>query len=88
VSDQEADQPAVAASSALYRISDLAERAGVSRQVVSTYCMYGLLKESARTPGGQRLFEQSAVRRIRLIQDLKRRYTLREIREIFIRDRL
>ena len=71
-----------------YRIGDLAERAGVSRQVVSTYCMYGLLAEADRTPGGQRLFNESAVRRIRLIQDLNRRYTLREIREIFIRDRL
>ena len=72
----------------LYRIGDLAERAGVSRSVISTYCMYGLLAEAERTPGGQRLFDDSAVRRIRLIQDLKRRYTLREIREIFIRDRL
>ena len=72
----------------LYRTGDLAEQAGVSRQVVSTYCMYGLIAEAARTPGGQRLFDESAVRRIRLIQDLKRRYTLREIREIFIRDRV
>jgi len=72
----------------LYRIGELAERAGVSRQVVSTYCMLGLIREVARTPGGQRLFDDRTVRRLRLIQDLKRRYTLREIREIFIRDRL
>jgi DNA-binding transcriptional MerR regulator len=38
-------------------------------------------------PGGQRLFDDATVRRIQLIQDLKRRYTLREIREIFLRDR-
>ncbi|HUU11175.1 MAG TPA: MerR family transcriptional regulator [Phycisphaerae bacterium] len=72
----------------LYRIGDLAERAGVSRQVVSTYCMYGILAETDRTPGGQRLFDDSAVRRIHLIQDLNRRYTLREIGEIFMRDRV
>jgi DNA-binding transcriptional MerR regulator len=72
----------------LYRTGDLAEKAGVSRSVIGTYCMYGLIAEAARTPGGQRLFSEAAVRRIRLIQDLKRRYTLREIREIFIRDRL
>jgi DNA-binding transcriptional MerR regulator len=72
----------------LLRIGDLAARAGVSRQVVSTYCMYGLLAEKDRTPGGQRLFDETAVRRIRLIQDLKHRYTLRQIREIFIRDRV
>ena len=70
-----------------YRIGDLAEKVGVSRQVISTYCMYGLLSEVDRTPGGQRLFDKNAVRRIRLIQDLNRRYTLREIREIFLRDR-
>ena len=73
---------------ALYRIGEAAEMAGVSRQVVSTYCMLGLLAEVARKPGGQRLFDDATVRRIRLIQDLKRRYTLREIREIFLRDRL
>jgi len=75
-------------SQPLYRISEVAEKAGVSRQVVSTYCMYGLLTEAARTAGGQRLFNEATVRRIRLIQDLKPRYTLREIREIFLRDRL
>jgi DNA-binding transcriptional MerR regulator len=72
----------------LLRIGQVAEKAGVSRQVVSTYCMYGLIAETERTPGGHRLFSETAVRRVRLIQDLKRRYTLREIREIFIRDRL
>jgi len=75
-------------SPVLYRIGEIAEKAGVSRQVVSLYCMYGLLKESDRTPGGQRLFDESTATRIQLIQQLNRRYTLREIREIFIRDRL
>jgi MerR family transcriptional regulator, copper efflux regulator len=72
----------------LYRIGEAAEKAGVSRQVLSTYCMFGLLGESDRTVGGQRLFDDATVKRIRLIQDLKRRYTLREIREIFIRDKV
>ena len=74
--------------SPLYRIGRLAERAGVSRQVASTYCMYGLVTEAARTAGGQRLFDESAIRRVRLIHDLNRRYTLREIREIFLHERL
>jgi len=79
--------PARQEREAVYRIGELAEKAGVSRQVVGTYCMYGLLSEASRTPGGQRLFDEAAVRRIRLIQDLNRRYTLREIGEIFLRDR-
>ena len=73
---------------ALYRIGDLARLAGVSRQVVSTYCMYGLLAEADRTPGGQRLFDDSAVRRIALIRNLNRHYTLGAIRETFLRDRV
>jgi len=71
----------------LYRIGELAERAGVSRSLIGAYCMYGLLVEAERTPGGQRLFDESAVRRIGLIRSLKRRYTLRQIREIFLRER-
>ena len=80
-------QTANKSDSALYRIGEAAKMAGVSRQVVSTYCMLGLLTEVARMPGGQRLFDDATVRRIQLIQDLKHRYTLREIREIFLRDR-
>ena len=71
----------------LYRLGEVADLAGVSRQVVSTYCMYGLIQETDRTPGGHRLFDEATARRIQLIQNLKKRYTLREIREIFIRDR-
>lgn len=81
-------QPRDPGEPALYRIGEVAEKAGVSRQVVSTYCMYGLLTETSRTEGGQRLFDASVIRRVRLIQDLNRRYTLREIREIFVRDRI
>ena len=71
----------------LYRMGKLAERAGVSRQIVNTYCMYGLLKEAERTEGGHRLFDESSVRRIRLIRQLKARYSLAEINRIFIRDK-
>jgi DNA-binding transcriptional MerR regulator len=73
------------------KIGELARRAGVSRQVVAGYCMYGLIKEAARTPKGHRLFDEKAIRRVQLIRDMinqKDGYTLREIREIFIRDRL
>jgi DNA-binding transcriptional MerR regulator len=73
------------------KIGELARRAGLSRQVVSSYCMYGLLKEADRTPKGHRLFDEKALRRIKLIHDMVQQhdgYTLREIREIFIRDRL
>lgn len=75
----------------LMKIGELARRAGVSPQVVGSYCMYGLIKEAARTPKGHRLFDQKVLRRLKLIHQMVRQkdgYTLREIREIFIRDRL
>jgi DNA-binding transcriptional MerR regulator len=73
------------------KIGDLARRAGVSPQVISSYCMFGLVKEAARTPKGHRLFDEKTLRRVKLIHEMSRQkdgYTLREIREIFIRDRL
>jgi DNA-binding transcriptional MerR regulator len=75
----------------LMKIGELARRAGVSTQVIGSYCMYGLIKEAGRTPKGHRLFDEKSLRRIKLIHDMIQQrdgYTLREIREIFIRDRL
>ena len=78
-------------SGRLMKIGELARKSGVSRQMVSTWCMYGLIREAARTPKGHRLFDEKALRRVQLIRDMLKQkdgYTLREIREIFIRDRL
>ena len=70
----------------LIKISELARRSGLSRQMIASYCMYGLLQETARTPAGHRLFDQKAVTRLKLIRDLLGHgYTLRDIREIFLR---
>ena len=73
----------------LMKIGDVARRSGLSRQMISSYCMYGLIREAARTPKGHRLFDEKVLRRLRLIRGLvEHGYTLRDIREIFIRDRL
>jgi len=73
----------------LMKIGELARRSGLTRQMISSYCMYGLIKEAARTPKGHRLFDEKAVRLLRLIRGLvKSGYTLRDIRETFIRDKL
>ena len=87
MSTDETEQP----NEPLMKMGDLARRAGMSPQVIGSYCMYGLIKEAARTPKGHRLFDQKALRRLKLIHEMVRQkdgYTLREIREIFIRDRL
>lgn len=75
-------------SETLLRVRDVLEQARVSRQVLNNYLMVGLLHEAQRTPAGHRLFTPDVVRRIRLIQQLNESgYTLREIREIFLKRR-
>jgi len=72
----------------LMKIGEVCRRSGLSRQMVSSYCMYGLIQESSRTDGGHRLFGEKVLVRLKLIRELLGHgYTLREIREIFIRDR-
>ncbi len=73
----------------LMKIGEVCRLSGLSRQMVSSYCMYGLIREDARTPSGHRLFDTRVLTRLKLIRQLvEHGYTLREIREIFIRDRL
>ncbi|WP_277209157.1 MerR family transcriptional regulator [Isoptericola croceus] len=49
------------------RIGDVAQRAGVSTRALRYYEEQGLLT-AERTPGGQRTYPESAVERVRLIQ--------------------
>jgi len=73
----------------LMKIGELARRSGLTRQMISSYCMYGLVKEAMRTPKGHRLFDEKALKLLGLIRDLlKSGYTLRDIRDTFIRDKL
>ena len=73
----------------LMRIGSAAKKAGVSRQTLQYYVMVDLIKPSSRSPSGQRLFDQNAVKRIKLIRRLNRSgYTLRGIRDIFLSGKL
>lgn len=51
------------------RIGDIARQAGVSTRALRYYEEQGLLT-SERTPSGQRIYPESAVERVRLIQQL------------------
>ena len=70
------------------RISEAAAAAGVSKQTVEYYILLGLISP-ARTPDGRgRLFDDAIIRRIRLIRRLNRSgYTLRDIRQTYLRSR-
>jgi len=70
------------------RLSDAAKAAGVSRQTVEYYVMLGLIDPIHRPGRRRRYFDEKLVRRIRLIRRLnKSGYTLRDIRETYLRRR-
>ena len=72
----------------LMRISQAAEAGGVSPQTIEYYIMLGLI-EPLRRPGKRgRYFDESHVKRIRLIRQLNQTgYTLRSIRETYLRQK-
>jgi len=69
----------------LYRASEVARHFDLTRQTVHNYATIGLISERERTPGGQRLFDESVFRRLHQIQRLKRRHRLHEIRRLLDR---
>ncbi len=72
----------------LLHTSQAAREAGVSRQTLQYYLMLGLVEPAARTSNGQQLFDSKSIERIRLVKKLNTSgYPLREIREIFLRNK-
>ena len=70
----------------LLKTGEVAERAGVSRQIIHIYTTMGLIKEERRTQAGHRLFNEKVLKRIEMIRELVRTgYTLRDVKEIFIK---
>lgn len=66
----------------LYKIGELIEFTGLSRQVIHNYTMLGLISESARTRSGHRLYGEDVFERLRRIQELKKTHTLMEVRKL------
>ncbi len=70
------------------RISEVARAAGVSTQTVEYYILLGLVEPLRRAGRRGRYFTREHVRRIRLIRQLNASgYTLRAIRETYLRDK-
>jgi len=69
-------------------ISDVAKQASVSKQTIEYYIMLGLVRPKSDPKTRRRTFDASHVKRVKLISELNRTgYTLREIREIWIKRR-
>ena len=68
----------------LLPIGSAAKQAGVSRQSVQYYLMLGLLEPTLTTSTGRRLFDEQAIKKIRVIRELNQNgYPLRAIRDLF-----
>jgi DNA-binding transcriptional MerR regulator len=68
----------------LYRIGEVVEYSGVSRQTIHNYTTMGLLPERRWTTGGHRLYDESAFERLDKIAELKaQNKSLEEIRQYF-----
>ncbi len=69
----------------LMQIGAAAAKAGVSRQSLQYYLMVGLLEATEVSSTGRRLFDDKAVKRIKLIKKLNESgYPLRAIRDLFM----
>lgn len=66
----------------LYRIGEVMQHSGLSRQTLHNYTVFGLISEAERTTGGHRLYEESVFERLEQIEALKRSRSLKEIRDL------
>jgi len=74
--------------SKLMAIGAAAKKAGISRQSLQYYLMVGLLEPTEVAPSGRRMFDDTSVKRIKLIKKLSDSgYPLRAIRELFLEGR-
>ena len=69
-----------------YRIGEVVRFSRLSRQTVHNYTIMGLIRESERSPGGHRLYDESVFETLARIEQLKQGHTLREIRIMLDRE--
>lgn len=70
----------------LYRIGEVVDYSGLSRQTIHNYTTMGLLRESTWTQGGHRLYDETAFYRLNEIAEFKaQRKSMRFIREYYSR---
>lgn len=70
----------------LYRIGEIVDYSGVSRQTIHNYATMGLIRESRWTGGGHRLFDESVFERLDRIAEMRAASkSLQDIRDHFAR---
>ena len=67
----------------LYKMGEVVQYSGLSRQTLHNYSLAGLISEAKRTPSGHRLYDESVFERLEKIKVLKEKnYTLLQIKKI------
>jgi len=66
-----------------YRIGEIVRHTPYSRQTIHNYTIMGLIKETAWTEGGHRLYDESVFQKLSKISELRKTKTLGQIRDIF-----
>ncbi len=66
----------------LYRIGEIVQHTGLSRQTIHNYTTMGLIREANRTQGGHRLYDETVFFRLHQIASLKGSRTMDEIRRL------
>ena len=66
------------------KTSELLARSGITRPMLYLYTTMGLVKPVAKTAAGHGLFDETAIKRLKIIRDaVATGYTLRDIKEVF-----
>ena len=65
-----------------FKIGEVAQYSGLSRQTVHNYTIMGLIQEQGWTHGGHRVYDESVFAKLARIDELKAKRTLREITRI------
>ncbi len=67
----------------LYKIGEVMEYSGLSRQTIHNYTLAGLIHEARRTISGHRLYDETVFDRLEQIKVLQsKNYTLYQIKKI------
>jgi len=74
--------PEVSLPPKLYRIGDVIQYSGLSRQTIHNYTAMGLIRESQWTKTGHRLYDEDVFRYLALIKQLRMKYSLAQIKQM------
>ena len=67
----------------LFKIGEVMQYSGLSRQTIHNYTLAGLISEARRTPSGHRLYDETVFDRLEKVKILQgKHYTLMQIKKI------